>query len=258
MHRYFVQLSYDGTNYHGWQIQHNARTVQQTLTDAFSMMLKSPVRLTGCGRTDTGVHATMYYAHFDLDRALSADQCAKLTFKLNRYLDHDIAIHRIFPVGPDAHSRFSATRRTYKYVITKQKDPFLVNRAYYRYGLIDIGIMNRAADWLKSVDDFTSFSKVDSDTKTNLCRIVKAGWKEEGSTLVFTITADRFLRNMVRAIVGTLIDLGTGRITLAQFKKITLAKDRCQAGDSVPACGLYLTDVRYAVKGVKGIRAGSS
>ncbi len=245
MHRYFVQLSYDGTNYHGWQFQHNAHTIQHVLNEAFSLILRIPVKLTGCGRTDTGVHAMEYVAHFDTGKELTPDQCTKLAFKLNKFLKEDIAIRAIFPVKPGIHSRFSATSRTYRYVITKVKDPFLVNRAYYLYGRIDLKGMNEAAEWLMTVEDFTSFSKVDTDTKSNLCKVTHAGWVREGDCLVFTITANRFLRNMVRAIVGTMLQLGTGKISLEEFKQITASKNRSNAGDSVPACGLYLLHVDY-------------
>jgi len=243
--RYFVDLSYDGTHYHGWQIQHNAHTVQQVLNDAFSLILRTPVKLTGCGRTDAGVHAGNYFAHFDLEKELSHEQCRKLAFKLNGYLDDDISIREIFPVKPGIHSRFSAKSRTYKYFITREKDPFLVNKAFYLYGKIDIALMNEAASWLKTIRDFTSFSKVGSDTKTNICLVHEAVWKEEGHCLVFTITADRFLRNMVRAVVGTLVDLGTGKTDMEGFKEITHSKNRCNAGDSVPACGLFLEKIEY-------------
>lgn len=245
MNRYFVRLSYDGTAYHGWQTQPNARSVQQVLSEAFSLILRKEIKVTGCGRTDTGVHALVFYAHFDLEETLDERYCSRLAFKLNRFLNDDIAIHRIFPVRPNLHSRFSARRRTYRYILTTQKDPFLVNRAYYRYGDLNLPLMNEAAGWLTTVKDFTSFSKVDSDTRTNLCHVTHAAWKEEEGSFIFTITADRFLRNMVRAIVGTLVDLGTGKITLQQFKTITGAKNRCDAGDSVPACGLYLAEVEY-------------
>jgi tRNA pseudouridine38-40 synthase len=245
MSRYFVKLSFDGTRYHGWQTQPNATTVQEVLNKAFSMMLRTPMKLTGCGRTDTGVHASEYYAHFDSEKSLDSEHLERLAFKLNGYLDDDIAIHSIFPVNPKIHSRFSAVSRTYRYVITTVKDPFLVNRAYYLYGKIEVDRMNEAATWLKHVDDFTSFSKVDTDTKTNICRVTHAEWTWEGECLVFTITADRFLRNMVRAIVGTLIDLGTGKTDMNEFRQITAGKNRSDAGDSVPASGLFLTAVVY-------------
>jgi tRNA pseudouridine38-40 synthase len=248
VNRYFIKLSFDGTHYHGWQTQPNAITVQEVLNKAFSMLLRTPVKLTGCGRTDTGVHASEYYAHFDSGVPIDRESLDNLAFKLNSYLDDDIAIHSIFPVNPKIHSRFSAESRTYRYVITTVKDPFLVNRAFYLYGNINLEKMNEAASWLKHVDDFTSFSKVDTDTKTNICRVTHAEWTREGECLVFTITADRFLRNMVRAIVGTLLDLGTGKTGLDEFRQITAGKNRSDAGDSVPACGLFLSNVQYPEK----------
>ena len=249
--RYFIQLSYDGTNFHGWQSQKNAVSIQKILAEALSMMLREEIRLTGCGRTDTGVHAREYYAHMDLEKELSKAQAAKLVFKLNSYLGNDIAIQQMFPVRSDAHARFSATLRTYKYYITLVKDPFLVNQSYYHYGHVDMELMNRGADLIMKYSDFTSFSKVDSDTKTRLCRISEARWERKDSLLVFTISADRFLRNMVRAVVGTLLDLGTGKMSLKELKLVIEAKNRSDAGDSVPACGLFLHQVKYP-EGITG------
>ena len=243
--RYFILLSYDGTNFHGWQAQKNAISIQKILNDALGMMLREDISLTGCGRTDTGVHAREYYAHMDIEKELSKAQAGKLVFKMNSYLGKDISIQRIFPVRQDAHARFSATLRTYKYYITLLKDPFLVNHSWYHYGPFDIEMMNRGAEILMAHSDFTSFSKVDSDTKTKICRITEASWEKSGSQLVFTISADRFLRNMVRAIVGTLLDLGTGKMNLRYLKLVIEAKNRSDAGDSVPACGLFLHKVGY-------------
>ena len=243
--RYFISLAYDGTAYHGWQAQKNAVSVQKVLTDALCMMLREEVSLTGCGRTDSGVHAREYFAHMDLERELSKSQASKLVFKLNSFLNKDIAVQKIFPVKPGAHARFSATLRTYNYFISFIKDPFLVNQAYYHYGPIDVELMNRGAKLIMGYSDFTSFSKVDSDTKTRICRITEAGWERNGNLLVFTISADRFLRNMVRAIVGTLLDLGTGKMSMRDLKLVIEAKNRSDAGDSVPACGLFLEKVCY-------------
>jgi len=243
--RYFIRLSYDGTNYHGWQAQKNAISIQKILADALSMMHREKISLTGCGRTDSGVHAREYYAHMNLEKDLSKVQAEKLVFKLNSYLGKDIAIQDIFPVRPGAHARFSATLRTYQYHITLVKDPFLVNQSFYYYGPIDIELMNRGAELLMKYSDFTSFSKVDSDTKTKICKLTQAGWESSGNLLVFTISADRFLRNMVRAIVGTLLDLGTGKMNLRELKLVIEAKNRSDAGDSVPACGLFLHEVKY-------------
>ncbi|MCX6280654.1 MAG: tRNA pseudouridine(38-40) synthase TruA [Bacteroidetes bacterium] len=243
--RYFIRLSYDGTNYHGWQAQKNAISIQNVLTDALSMMLKESVSLTGCGRTDAGVHAREYIAHLDLEKDLNRLQAGKLVFKLNSYLGRDIAIRQIYPVRQDAHARFSASLRSYKYYITLVKDPFLVNQSYYHYGPLDMDMMNRGAELIMKYSDFTSFSKVDSDTKTKICKVSHARWDSSENLLVFTISADRFLRNMVRAIVGTLLDLGTGKMSLRDLKLVIEAKNRSDAGDSVPACGLFLERVVY-------------
>ncbi|MEI7490844.1 MAG: tRNA pseudouridine(38-40) synthase TruA [Bacteroidota bacterium] len=243
--RYFISLAYDGTHYHGWQAQKNAISIQTVLSDALCMMLKESISLTGCGRTDAGVHAREYFAHLDLERDLSLSQLNKLVFKLNSYLGKDIAIRRIFHVRNDAHARFSASLRTYKYYISMEKDPFLVNKSYYHYGPIDIDMMNRGAELIMKYSDFTSFSKVDSDTKTRICKVSHARWERSENLLIFTISADRFLRNMVRAIVGTLLDLGTGKMSLRDLKLVIEAKNRSDAGDSVPAGGLFLERVVY-------------
>jgi|WetSurMetagenome_2_1015567.scaffolds.fasta_scaffold81846_2 tRNA pseudouridine38-40 synthase len=245
MPRYFIRLAYNGTPYHGWQVQPNARSVQQVLNDAFSLIMREEVRLTGCGRTDTGVHAREFYAHFDCDRTFTPLELDKLAFKINSYIDPEIAIRRILPVADDLHARFSARTRTYEYHITRRKDPFSKGFAYYYFGKIDVDKMNAGADFLLSVKDFTSFSKVDTDTKTNLCEVYSAKWEQQGDLLVFTISANRFLRNMVRAIVGTLLELGTGKITLKELKEITASKNRSNAGDSVPPWGLFLTRIEY-------------
>ncbi|MBC8456548.1 MAG: tRNA pseudouridine(38-40) synthase TruA, partial [Deltaproteobacteria bacterium] len=209
-HRYFIKLAFDGTRYHGWQIQKNARTVQQVLGDACSMILREPVKLTGCGRTDTGVHAREFYAHFETARQLAEEERQKLVYQLNSFLESDLAVYDCFPVKPRVHARFSATARTYQYVITRFKDPFQVHYSYYLFGDLDLDMMNQGAVFLLSISDFTSFSKVNTDTRTNICRITYANWEQTGDKLVFTIRADRFLRNMVRAMVGTLLDLGAG------------------------------------------------
>jgi tRNA pseudouridine38-40 synthase len=245
MARYFVRLAYNGTPYHGWQIQHNARSVQQVLNEAFSLIMRDKIRLTGCGRTDTGVHAMEYYAHYESDKEYSSHELEKLIFKINSYIDFEIAILDIFRVPEKLHARFSAARRTYEYHIARRKDPFGKGFSYYLFGKLDVEMMNAGAEYLLSVKDFTSFSKVDSDTKTNLCDLVYASWEERGDVLIFTITANRFLRNMVRAIVGTLLDLGTGKITLKELKEITESKNRSNAGESVPPWGLFLTKIEY-------------
>ena len=299
--RYFLRLSFNGKNYNGWQVQDNAPTVQKALNEALSIILKQEITTTGCGRTDTGVHASEFYAHFDLNEtiALSSQPPAsdkfpvfsfqlptsnclttydlRLTtiYKLNGILPIDIAIHNIFPVKDDAHSRFSAILRTYKYNINQAKDPFNHETCYHVSSKLDVPLMNEAAKILMEYSDFSSFAKLHSYTKTNNCKISHADWtinnsplerlpSREGSgvcnsrgvlpdsqlptpnsQLVFTITSDRFLRNMVRAIVGTLLDIGKGKISLKEFREIIESKNRSDAGYSVPAHALFLTKVDY-------------
>jgi tRNA pseudouridine38-40 synthase len=244
-YRYFIRLAYDGSHFHGWQRQPNGITIQQILEEALSMMLRSPILLTGAGRTDTGVHADEFFAHFDLAEQLSESDCEKLVFRLNGYLGGAIALFEILPVKGDAHARFSAMSRTYRYCISRVKNPFRRDFTHFMYGELDHLLMNRGAALIMSYSDFTSFSKVDTDTKTNICKISFARWEEEGTELVFTITADRFLRNMVRAIVGTLLQLGTGKISLEELKSIIESKNRSNAGDSVPGKGLTLHSIAY-------------
>jgi tRNA pseudouridine38-40 synthase len=245
LQRYFIQLSYDGTAYHGWQIQENTvKTVQQVLNDMLSLLLNEKIVVTGCGRTDTGVHAKDFYGHFDSSVDL-LENTDKWIYKFNNALPPDIAIKDIFPVKEDASSRFDAISRTYEYVITRKKDPFEINKAWFLFGSLDVEKMNAAALIMFDHTDFTSFSKVNTQNFTNNCKILKAEWKEENDLLIFTVSADRFLRNMVRAIVGTLIDVGKGKMDLAGFKKVIESKDRSNAGFSVPACGLYLVEIKY-------------
>jgi tRNA pseudouridine38-40 synthase len=244
--RYFIRLSFDGTGFHGWQAQRNAVSIQKIMADAISMMLRENVSLTGCGRTDAGVHAREYFAHMDLSQEMNIASCEKLAFKLNSYLGDEIAIQSIFPVRPDAHARFSALKRTYKYFISRVKDPFLRKYSHYIYGPVDIVQMNKGAQLIMQFSDFTSFSKVDTESRTRICHVSEAIWKNEGELLVFTISADRFLRNMVRAIVGTLLDLGAGKMNMRDLKLVIEAKNRSDAGESVPACGLFLEHVEYA------------
>lgn len=242
--RYFIKLSFLGTNYHGWQKQQNANSVQFVLAEALSVILKEKIDVTGAGRTDTGVHARQFYAHFDTNY-LDEKQRMELAFHMNGYLPRDIGIHEIFQVQPDAHARFSAVSRTYQYIIAQTKDPFLLGFAYYYSVPLDILRMNEGATIIKSCSDFTSFAKLPSETKTNICLITDIFWEKKGDILLFTITANRFLRNMVRAIVGTLIDIGRKRIQLSDLERIILSKNRSAAGYSVPACGLYLTSIVY-------------
>jgi len=251
LNRYFLRLAYNGTRYHGWQHQNNALSIQQTLEESMSMMLRYSVKLTGAGRTDTGVHAKEYFAHFNSERTIRKADLQKLIFKLNSYLDPDIVIYDIFPVSNHTHARFTASSRTYKYFVTTRKNPFRNLITYYLFGKIDVDLMNRGADIIRQYKDFTSFSKVDTDTKTNICKIYQAIWEWEGEELVFTITANRFLRNMVRSIVGTLLDIGTGKMSLNDLKKVIESRNRANAGDSVPACGLFLYSINYPEEIVK-------
>jgi tRNA pseudouridine38-40 synthase len=229
--RFFIELSYDGTPFHGWQIQKNAKTIQQTLNEALSTVTRQEIYTIGCGRTDTGEEAI--------------ENLSELTFKGNSLLPAEIAIDRIFKVNSELHSRFSATYRTYHYFISTNKSPFEVNRAYEFRTKLDLDQMNHGAKILFHQDDFTSFSKLHSDAETNLCTIMKAHWEETANGMKFEIKANRFLRNMVRAIVGTMIQLGEGKISPGDFQKIIEKKDRSAAGYSVPAHGLYLVDIGY-------------
>ena len=243
MQRYFIYLSYDGAAYHGWQIQPNGVSVQECLMRALSTLLRSETDVVGAGRTDAGVHASLMVAHFDADSPLDT---VLLADKLNRLLPPDIAVHRVCPVRPEAHARFDATSRTYHYYVTTAKTPFLRPYRCRLFRTPDFGRMNEAAATLFHYTDFTSFSKLHTDVKTNNCRIMHAAWTQvDDVTWVFTIQADRFLRNMVRAIVGTLLDVGRGKLTIDGFRRIIEQKDRCRAGTSAPAEGLFLADITY-------------
>lgn len=240
--RFFIYLSYDGARYHGWQIQPNGISVQEVLGKALSTLLREPIEVTGAGRTDAGVNASMMVAHFDCQQTTDNGQ---LTYRLNKLLPSDIAVQKIVPVTPDAHARFSATSRTYHYYIITAKTPF--EPYAYRFPQpLDFDKMNEAAQTLFDYTDFTSFSKLHTDVKTNNCRIMFAQWEQVSPIKwQFTITADRFLRNMVRAIVGTLLDVGRGVLTIEQFREIIEKKDRCSAGTSVPGNALFLADITY-------------
>lgn len=241
--RYFIYLAYNGKNFCGWQSQPNGVSVQSTLEGALLTILRSTVAVTGAGRTDAGVHAKQMVAHFDREEPIA--HLPLLTDKLNRLLPKEIAIDKIVPVRPDAHARFDAVARTYKYYVTGRKDPFNFEGVCKIHGSYDFEAMNRAAAVLSEYIDFTSFSKLHTDVKTNNCRIMQAEWRQEGDLWVFTIRADRFLRNMVRAIVGTLLEVGRGKLSLEGFRRIIEAKDRGKAGTSAPGHALYLVDVAY-------------
>lgn len=240
--RYFIELAYNGTNYHGWQYQPNAASVQETLNTALSTILKTSIDVVGAGRTDTGVHAKQMFAHFDFDAEIDV---AFLIHKLNSFLPKDIAIINLHKVHETAHARFDATKRTYEYHIHTQKNVFENEGSWYYPSKLDIDAMNEATKLLFSHTDFECFSKVNTDVNTFNCKIEEAYWQQNADKLIFTIAADRFLRNMVRAIVGTIINIGLGKITLHDFQTILESKDRNQAGFSVPAHGLYLTKIEY-------------
>ncbi len=242
--RYFVFLSYLGTGFHGWQRQPKAKTVQQLLEEVFSLKLGETISLTGAGRTDTGVHALSYCAHFDSAREdLAAND--DFVFGLNRFLPSGVAVDSIVRVRSDASARYSAISRTYVYRILRKKDPFLAETGWCYTGELDIESMNKAASILMEYSDFASFCKSDTDVKTTICRINEANWSQNGHILEFRITADRFLRNMVRAIAGTMIEIGLGKTSVEEFRSIIEAGDRTRAGQSAPAHGLLLTGVTY-------------
>lgn len=242
--RYFLYISYRGTSYHGWQIQPGAVTIQKTLDDCLSLILGEKITTTGAGRTDTGVHACFFCAHIDCFHD-NLDNKKDLLFRINRFLPKDISVNKIRKVKPDAHARFSAISRTYCYNITRVKDPFLEDLSWYLYGDLDVSLMNQACRILEGHIDFTSFSRLHTDVKTNNCKIFYSEWKDEGNKLTFTITADRFLRNMVRSIVGTMIEVGQGKLNLDDFNAIIDARNRCKARQSAPARGLFLTEIEY-------------
>jgi len=241
--RYFIEFAYDGSSFFGYQIQPNEISVQEELEKALSTILREPIKTTGAGRTDTGVHAKKMFAHFETEQKLDEN----LVYKLNSFLSENISIKQIFKVPADMHARFSATFRTYEYYISTEKNPFTVNSAWqtWRQKPLNIDAMNEACKILFEYDDFTSFAKLHTDNKTNICKIYKAEWEQLGNQLKFTISADRFLRNMVRAIVGTMVEIGTGKFQPNDLRKIIEDKYRNSAGVSAPAQGLFLVDVRY-------------
>lgn len=243
--RFFIEFSYNGSNYHGWQRQPSQTSVQERFEDCISKILSSNISLTSAGRTDTGVHAKKMFAHFDYDKEFNF---LKTIHQLNSFLPNDISVRNIFRVNEDDHARFSALSRTYSYVLINRKDPFMQKRAYLLKNKLDIKKMNEACKYLLSNDDFKSFSKSKTDVKTYICDIQEASWTQvDDDTFIFKIKANRFLRNMVRAIVGTLIEVGRNIITIDEFNDVILSKNRAKAGYSVPAHGLYLTDVEYVV-----------
>ena len=243
MLRYFIEISYDGTQYHGWQIQSNAITIQEIITDRIRTYLSDDqIDIVGCGRTDTGVHAKQFFLHFDCNDSFEFD---KAIYNLNNMLPNDIVIHKLFRVENDLHARFSAVKRTYKYYLHRLKDPFKEKYSLYYNKELDVERMNQACKILLKHNDFTSFSKVHTDVKTNICNLSEAKWITLNNELIFTISADRFLRNMVRSIVGTMIEIGLKKLEVKEINSIIETKDRAAAGVSVSAHGLFLEEVKY-------------
>ncbi len=243
MNRFFISFCYDGTNYHGWQIQPNGNSVQEELQKALSLVLRDDVAVVGAGRTDAGVHARRMVAHFDFEGDVD---CPQLAYRLNKILPRDISVYNVAPVADDKHARFSATRRTYHYYIHTHKSPFLRNYSCELHYPLDFEAMNEAASHLLEVKDFGAFCKSHTDVKTTLCDVTEAEWIDDGDGCWhFRISANRFLRNMVRAVVGTLIDVGRHRVTLDEFKKIVSQGNRSSAGESMPAHALFLEDISY-------------
>lgn len=245
MSRYFIHLAYNGTAYCGWQTQPQLPTVQLTIEQALATLLRHTTPVVGCGRTDTGVHAADFYAHFDSTAIEGQKEIKDLVFKLNNILPPDIAVFDIFPVADNAHARFDATARTYQYHVSERRLPFRQGQYCRIYFRPDVEMMNRAAKVLMEYDDFTSFAKLHTQVKTNICYLTHAEWTPEADGLVFTIQSNRFLRNMVRSVTGTLLDVGRGKLTIDGLREIIEKKDRCAAGVSMPACGLFLTKVEY-------------
>lgn len=246
MARYFISLSYDGAAYCGWQRQPDAPTVQQALEKGLSTLLREDIEVVGAGRTDTGVNASYYVAHFDSE---GVKNCAQLVYKLNLILPQDIAVMAVREVQSQAHARFDAVEREYTYYISQRKNPFRRYSAWQYYVPLDMERMNDAAATLLDYDDFTSFAKLNSNNKTNICHVIKAEWRRaewDNDLLIFTIRADRFLRNMIRAIVGTLVDVGRGRYTVEEFRDILHSRDLSRSSAGAPAVGLFLSDVKYS------------
>jgi tRNA pseudouridine38-40 synthase len=240
--RYLLELSYKGTAYHGWQKQHNAHSVQAVLDEKLSLLIGENIETLGCGRTDTGVHAKQFFAHFDTEKPVDP---AHIVYKLNHILPVDISIHGMRSIADDFNARFDAAYRTYEYHISRQRDPFATDVSCYLYGPLNVEVMNECAALLIGQKDFECFSKVHTQVNNFICDVMLARWEQQGDKLIFTIRANRFLRNMVRAVVGTLVEVGRGRISVDGFKAILESKNRSEAGQSVPAQGLFLTEVVY-------------
>ena len=247
MGRYFIHIAYNGASYNGWQTQPGLPTVQQTLETTLGILLRQPIAVVGCGRTDTGVHASDFYAHFDVieDGEKCVMDSTGLVFKLNNMLPTDIAVYDLYEVAPNAHARFDAVARTYQYHVSDRRLPFRQGQYCRIWFRPDLDRMNEAARVLMEYDDFTSFAKLHTQVKTNICHLSEAHWDTVGDEWVFTIRSNRFLRNMVRSVTGTLLDVGRGKLSIDGLREIIEKKDRCAAGVSMPACGLFLTKVEY-------------
>lgn len=243
MARYFLELAYNGTDFHGWQMQDNAPSIQQEITEKLSTILQTETPITGCGRTDAGVHASQFFAHFDTEE-LPVDKDT-LVHKMNTMLPASIAIYGLQQVQNDAHTRFHASKRSYQYFISTRKDPFHADRSYKFNVPLDLNAMNKACALLLGEKDFGCFCKANADNRTDICTVHHASWEQNENMILFNITANRFLRNMVRAIVGTLLDIGQGKTSLQEFELILASKNRSEAGRSVPASGLFLSRVEY-------------
>ncbi len=242
--RYFIHFAFKGTHYHGWQIQPNAVTVQSVLDKVMSIVIREKIVTTGAGRTDTGVHAKFFMAHFDSENT-QLENDPGLIYRLNSLLPSDIAVYRIFKVTEHSHARFDAISRTYDYHISRINDPFTKEYSWYIYDRLNFEKMSEAAAWLESVKDFTSFSKSHSNVRTNICRIFYSKWDDYGDGLIFSIKADRFLRNMVRAIAGTMIIIGRDKMEISDFK--TIVEKKIKFSYTAPAHGLFLTNIEYHV-----------
>jgi len=252
-YRYFLRMAYMGTHFNGWQIQSSAPSIQGETERALSVLLREEIRVTGAGRTDTGVHANMYYAHFDSNHPPQYLESLSLAYKCNRILPASVAVYDIFPVHSKAHARFHATSRSYHYYISTVKDPFYRDRAWIYERNLHLGKMQEASGLLLRYRDFSSFAKANSQVSTHHCHVYEAEWQRDKHILRFEIRADRFLRNMVRAITGTLVDVGLGKLTIEDFAGIIKSGDRCRAGYSVPACGLHLADITYPDRLFRGL-----
>ena len=242
--RYFLELAYNGKEYHGWQKQPNAVTVQEVVEKALFTLLQEPIEIVGAGRTDAGVHARQLFAHCDITTVPEEE----LIFKMNSLLPRDIVVKNLYRMKSEAHARFDANSRSYEYHLIQQKDPFAFDMAYLVKRELDVGLMNKAAEILLEYEDFKCFSRSRTDVKSYKCKIISAFWEHKNNRLIFYITADRFLRNMVRAIVGTLLDVGIGKTEVENLHDIIGSRNRSEAGASVPAHGLYLTRVEYPNK----------